>query len=58
VATVAVGSGGPPNAALLAIEILALSDEQLRGALAEHKRTLREKALDADAKLQAEVAAL
>jgi phosphoribosylaminoimidazole carboxylase PurE protein len=58
VATVAVGSGGPPNAALFAVEILALSDERLRAALADHKRGLREKGLAADAKLQAEVAAL
>ena len=58
VATVAVGSGGPPNAALFAVEILALSDERLRAALADHKRDLRDKGLAADAKLQAEVAAL
>lgn len=58
VATVAVGSGGPPNAALFAIEILALSDASLRDALREHKESLRRKVLDADAGLQAEVAAL
>ncbi|MDZ4198843.1 MAG: 5-(carboxyamino)imidazole ribonucleotide mutase [Kiritimatiellia bacterium] len=58
VATVAVGSGGPPNAALLAVEILALSDERLRAALREHKESMRRKVQAADAELQAKVAAL
>lgn len=55
VATVAVGSGGPPNAALFAIEILALSDERLQAALMKHKETMRRKVCEADAALQADV---
>jgi 5-(carboxyamino)imidazole ribonucleotide mutase len=37
VATVAIGSAGAKNAAVLAAEILALSDEGLRGKLAEFR---------------------
>jgi len=58
VATVAVGAGGPVNAALLAVEILALSNDRLCAALREHKSALRKKVLEDDAKLQAEVSAL
>lgn len=42
VATMAIGKAGATNAAIFAIEILALSDEGLRGKLAEHKRSLAE----------------
>jgi 5-(carboxyamino)imidazole ribonucleotide mutase len=42
VATMAIGKAGATNAALLAIEILALADEELRGRLQEHKRQLAE----------------
>jgi len=58
VATVAVGAGGPVNAALLAVEILALSNDRLCAALREHKSALCKKVLEDDAKLQAEVSAL
>ena len=37
VATVAIGSAGAKNAAVLAAEILALTDEGLRGKLAEFR---------------------
>lgn len=43
VATVAVGSAGPVNAALLAVQILATADDDLRKKFHEHKRILREK---------------
>jgi 5-(carboxyamino)imidazole ribonucleotide mutase len=42
VGTLAVGKAGAVNAALLAVEILALGDEALRKALLEHKARLRE----------------
>lgn len=53
VATVALSSSGPSNAAILAAEILALSDPALRNRLHERKRRLREKVEAADAALQA-----
>ncbi len=42
VATMAIGKAGATNAAILAVEILALADESLRGKLQEHKRSLAE----------------
>jgi phosphoribosylaminoimidazole carboxylase PurE protein len=42
VATMAIGKAGATNAAIFAIEILALADEGLRGKLQEHKRKLAE----------------
>lgn len=57
VATVALGSAGPVNAALFAIQILALSDAALAAKLDEHKKTLAAKVARADAKIQAEFAA-
>lgn len=42
VATMAIGKAGATNAAIYAIEILALSDEGLAGKLKEHKRKLSE----------------
>lgn len=55
VATVALGSGGPTNAALLAIQMLALSDEQLASALAEHKKKLVAKVEAANARIVQEL---
>ena len=52
VATVAIGSGGAVNAALLAVEILALSDPDLRVKMHKHKTTMAEKVMKADAELQ------
>jgi 5-(carboxyamino)imidazole ribonucleotide mutase len=43
VATVGAGMGGPRNAGLLAVQILALSDDRLREALVQFKRNLVEK---------------
>jgi 5-(carboxyamino)imidazole ribonucleotide mutase len=43
VATVACGSAGPVNAALLAVQILGTADPELRAKFHVHKQTLREK---------------
>ncbi len=40
VATMAIGPAGAKNAAILAAQILALSDERIRKRLAEYKREL------------------
>ncbi len=55
VATVALGSAGPVNAALFAVQILALSDESLRQRMNTHKQILAEKVAKADAKIAAEL---
>ena len=52
VATVALGGGGPRNAGLLAVEILALSDVNLQEKLVAFKRKLTEKVAEKDAALQ------
>jgi len=52
VATVAVGPSGAENAAILAVEILALADPALADALAAFKRELEQKAVAADEKLE------
>ena len=52
VATVAVGKAGAKNAALLAIEILALSDLKLREKLLAYRRRMSETVLVKDAKLR------
>ena len=52
VATVALSSAGPANAAILAAEILALSDPALRERLHARKRRLHDKVVAADAALQ------
>lgn len=41
VATVALGSAGPTNAALLAVQILAVSDKVLAAKLKQHKQELK-----------------
>ena len=58
VATVALGSAGPVNAALLAVQILALADETLAEKFREHKRKLAKKVEAANAKVAGEIAAL
>ena len=45
VATTAIGKAGAANAAILAAEILALSDERLAKAMLEHKKSMAEKIL-------------
>jgi len=52
VATVAIGSVGAKNAAVLAAEIVALSDEQLSRKLKAYRAKMAEAVEDADAKLK------
>jgi 5-(carboxyamino)imidazole ribonucleotide mutase len=56
VATVAAGGGGPRNAGLLAVQILALSDVVLQEKLSAFKHKLGEKTQAKDAALQAALA--
>lgn len=56
VATVALGSAGPTNAALFAVQILALADGALAEKLDAHKRRLAEKVAAANARVNAELA--
>ena len=56
VATVAVD--GSANAAFLAIQILALSDERLADLLEKEKENMKEKVMKKDAKLQSELLTL
>ena len=53
VATVAAGAGGPRNAGLLAVQILALADRGLAEKLAAFKRKLAEKVAARNAAFQA-----
>ena len=51
VATVAVGSAGPTNAALLAVQILGTADADLRAKFHAHKEELRAKVAVANDKI-------
>jgi len=53
VATVAVGKAGAKNAALLAVQILALSDPRLEQALAAYRKKMADDVLAKDKALQA-----
>ena len=53
VATVACGSAGPTNAALLAVQILGTADPELRAKFHEHKETLRKKVAAANERIHA-----
>jgi len=53
VATVGVGGGGPRNAGLLAVQILALSSDSLQEKLAAFRHKLAEKTSTKNAALQA-----
>ena len=53
VATVTLGSAGPTNAALLAIQILSTADEALREKFRTYKEGLREKVRKGNEKIQA-----
>ena len=55
VATVALGKGGAGNAALLAVQILALNDAALLAKLAAHKATLAKKVEEGNQRIQAEL---
>jgi phosphoribosylaminoimidazole carboxylase PurE protein len=52
VATVALGKAGAKNAAILAVEILALSDKSLAEKLADFKRAQEKKVIEKDSALQ------
>ena len=52
VASMAVGRGGPRNAGLFAVQILATADEDLRAELGRFKQQLVEKIAEKDARLQ------
>ena len=56
VATVAVGKAGAVNAALLAVQILALGQPALARKLADHKLSLIAKVKEGNARIQADVA--
>ncbi|MBL9088754.1 MAG: 5-(carboxyamino)imidazole ribonucleotide mutase [Planctomycetia bacterium] len=56
VATVAIGEAGATNAALLAAEILALSDEDLAHKLLVYRAELRQKVAEKNEKLRASLA--
>jgi 5-(carboxyamino)imidazole ribonucleotide mutase len=57
VASVAVGMGGPRNAGLFAVQILAVADPVLAGKLVEFKQKLAETIAAKDAKFQQTLAA-
>ena len=52
VASMAVGMGGPRNAGLFAVQVLATADPTLRDKLAEFKTKLADKIAGKDARLQ------
>lgn len=52
VATMAVGMGGPRNAGLFAVQIMATADADLRAKLVQFKEDLKGKIAAKDAKLQ------
>ncbi|MBT3376872.1 MAG: 5-(carboxyamino)imidazole ribonucleotide mutase [Lentisphaerae bacterium] len=52
VATVGVGSGGPVNAALLAVQIMALQDDDLLQKLRDYRKGRRDKVVRSDEELQ------
>ncbi len=51
VATVGIGKSGATNAALLSIELLALSDLSLREKLAKYRDDMAKKVMEADSKI-------
>ena len=52
VATVAIGKAGAKNAAVLAVQILALGDSNLREKLAEFKKAHEQKVIEKDSAIQ------
>ena len=51
VSTVAVGKSGAKNSAILAVQILATSDDELAQKLKDYKSNMREEVLEKDKKL-------
>jgi phosphoribosylaminoimidazole carboxylase PurE protein len=56
VAAVAIGRAGARNAALLAVQVLALSDAQLKGKLADHRARMAADVVAKDRHIQPEPA--
>jgi phosphoribosylaminoimidazole carboxylase PurE protein len=54
VACTAIGEAGARNAAILAVQILALSDRRLEGRLREYRKALEREVVAKDARLQRE----
>jgi len=52
VATVAIGKTGAKNAAILAVQILALADSNLREKLAKFKKAQEQKVIEKDSAIQ------
>jgi phosphoribosylaminoimidazole carboxylase PurE protein len=52
VATVAIGKAGAKNAAILAVQILALADSELAEKLADFKKAQEKKVIEKDSALQ------
>ena len=52
VATMAIGKAGAKNAAVFAVQILALTDKNLREKLAEFKKAQEKKVIEKDSALQ------
>jgi len=52
VATMAIGKGGARNAALFAVQILAVNDSSLTEKLAAFRRTMEEQVIAKDAEIQ------
>jgi phosphoribosylaminoimidazole carboxylase PurE protein len=55
VATVALGSAGSINAAILAVQILSTGMPEYAAKMVDHKKAIKEKVVGADAKLRAEL---
>jgi phosphoribosylcarboxyaminoimidazole (NCAIR) mutase len=51
VASMAIGKAGAVNAAVFAVQILALSNEKLAAKLAEFRKTQRQKVIEKDSAL-------
>jgi len=56
VATVTLGSAGPVNAALLAVQILGTADPELRTKFHAYKDELKSKVVEGNAKVHAQLA--
>jgi len=52
VAAMATGKAGAKNAAIFAVQILALTDENLGGKLADYKKDQAKKVIEKDSALQ------
>ena len=55
VATVAIGKAGAVNAAILAVQMLALSDEELAAKLVQFKKDMHDEVLKSNDDLQKEI---